>query len=564
MSELLPLLILIPFTASLLCLVARFLGKLLVARIVASASVAGIILLLAPLLPVIQSQGTLSYSMGGWPEPLGIALHLDRLAWTASLMGTVIGFCALLFSFAQKHYKSDFYFFFLMLLAGMEGVVLTGDLFNMFVFIEIVSISSYLLIAYSLNTANLWASLRYLMQSSLSIAFFLLGLFLVYRVTGTFSIRLIGELFNQSEPVTGLRTEIAVALAAAALTVGIGLKAAFIPLHSWLPDAHASAPHPVSALLSGVMIKISFLAVWRILAALGTVGVQALFQWIGPLTALLAVGLALSQTDSKRLLAFHSVSQMGLIITAYGIAAHTGTAALGASLAHVLSHSLFKSLLFLSVGAAIHLTGVRDLDRSREQGISAGPWLLIFFMVGALSISGLPPTGGYLSKTLVVSLVKASPLAAIALRLTAIGTAASMIKLSGLFRRGKTTPSPLHSQPRRTRLSVFHLVPLALLALLCLAGGVVPHLFVRYLVAPSVGTPYARFSSIYTAGHLIESAAYAALGFGIYLVLRTGPARRALKRIKELRLSLDGSLLMVVAAVVLFVVIGGLFVGRIF
>jgi formate hydrogenlyase subunit 3/multisubunit Na+/H+ antiporter MnhD subunit len=578
MAEALVLLILLPFAASLLCLLARFLRRLLLAQIVAAVSFAGILLVLALLVPAVRGRAVLSYAMGGWAEPLGIALYLDGLAWIASVMGTVVGLCALLFAFGEHRYNSDFYFFFLMLLAGMEGVILTGDLFNMFVFIEIVSISSYLLIAYSLDPANLWASLRYLLLSSLSIAVFLLGLFLVYRAAGTFSLRLIeaslssgGGIVSGAASASASGSAKALGLAAAALTVGVGLKAAFVPLHTWLPDAHAAAPHPVSALLSGVMIKISFLAVWRILSAFSSTGIQALFRWLGPLTALLAVVLALSQTDSKRLLAFHSVSQMGLITAAFGAAAGGGSAGLIASLAHVLSHSLFKSLLFLSVGAAIHLTGERDLQRSGNS--SPPPWLMIFFLVGALSISGLPPTGGYVSKTLVVSLFKTSPLLSAALRLTAVGTAASMLKLSGMFRRSRTASPPAAAavtttgtvaaaaEPGRPALSPFCLIALTLLALLCLAGGVAPRFLMQSLVVAAVGNPTDRFPSVYTARHLIESGIYAALAVGLYLLARTRRASRVLKGIRELRLSLDGALLLVVAAVIVFAVLGSILGG---
>ena len=204
MAETLPLLILLPFTASLLCLLARFLNRLLLAQIVTAVSVVASLLILGLLLPVLRNQGMLIYSIGGWPEPLGIALYFDGLAWTASVMGAVVSLCALLFAFGEGSYRSDFYFFFLMLLAGMEGVILTGDLFNMFVFIEILSISSYILIAYSLRRESLWASLRYLLLSSLGIAFFLLGLILVYRSTGTFSLHLIAGSVGASEGAANL------------------------------------------------------------------------------------------------------------------------------------------------------------------------------------------------------------------------------------------------------------------------------------------------------------------------------------------------------------------------
>jgi len=572
MAEALALLILLPFATSLLCLLARFFHRLLLAQVVAAVSIVGMLLILVLLLPVVRSPEQITYAMGGWAEPLGISLYLDSLAWTASVMGTVIGLSALLFAFGEHSYKSDFYFFFLMLMAGMEGVILTGDLFNMFVFIEIVSISSYLLIAYSLDPAKLWASLRYLLLSSLSIAVFLLGLFLIYRSTGTFSLRLIQASLNAGSgsvstaaSASAAGTVKVLSLAAAALTVGAGLKAAFVPLHTWLPDAHAAAPHPVSALLSGVMIKISFLAVWRILSALSATGIQALFRWLGPLTALLAVVFALSQIDSKRLLAFHSVSQMGMITAAFGAATEAGSAGLSASLAHILSHSQFKSLLFLSVGAAIHMTGKQNLQ---QRGTVSPPrWLMPFFLVGALSISGLPPFNGFVSKTLVVSLFKSSPLLGTALRLTAIGTAASMLKLFGMFRKNRTEPLPTTgtaAQSGRSYLSPFCLIALSLLALLCLAGGLAPRLLMQSLVFPAVGTPGARFPSVYTARNLIESGIYAALAVGLFLLARTRRARILLRRIRSLRLSLDGSLLLVVAAVLLFALLGVIHGGELY
>jgi formate hydrogenlyase subunit 3/multisubunit Na+/H+ antiporter MnhD subunit len=636
-ADSLPLLVFLPFSASLLCLLDRLLRRRpLLARAASAASTASSLLLLGLLLPGLRAQGTLACAVGGWLEPLGIVLYLDALAWTASLMGSLVALCALLFAFGEGGYRSDFYFFFLMLLAGMEGVILTGDLFNMFVFLEILSISSYLLIAYSLRGASLWASLRYLLLSSLGIVFFLFGLFLVYRSAGSFSLRLIsagaagragagaaassGAAASAGAAARALRLAAGVPasqtlhLAAAALTVGVGLKAAFVPLHTWLPAAHAAAPHPVSALLSGVMIKISFLAVWRILAALGATGIQALFLWLGPLTALLGVLLALAQTDGKRLLAYHSVSQMGLIAAAYGAAARLGTPALTASLAHILSHSLFKSLLFLSVGAVIHLGGRRNLgDSSRD---NPRPWLIVFFVVGAAAIAGLPPLNGFVSKTLVGSLFKGAGVLGIAIRLTAVGTAASMIKLSALFRgpggrkgkRGaagkpKAAPQPSDAvpcsaaaaapaaaapagpagisapppveEPQRPRLSPFCIAALVLLALLCLAGGVFPRLMLGSLVAPAVagaGQPAVQAASeppaggaalpaayritFYTPRHLLEAVAAAGLGALLYLLVRSRSGGRAAAALRGLRLSLDGALLLVAAAVLLFTVLG--------
>jgi multicomponent Na+:H+ antiporter subunit D len=198
---------------------------------------------------------------------------------------------------------------------------------------------------------------------------------------------------------------------------------------------------------------------------------------------------------------------------------------------------------------------------------------MVFFAAGALSISGLPPFNGFVSKTLVVSLFKSSRLLAAALRLTAVGTAASMIKLSGMFirtRRSRKAPPPgsalaaaaaVPPEPGRTALSPFCLIALSLLALLCLAGGVVPRFLMQSLVLPAVGTPQARLPSIYTVRHLIESGIYAALAVGLYLLVRTRRTRGVLKKIRSFRLSLDGALLLVVAAVVVFAVIGNILGG---
>ncbi len=543
MTEALVLLVFLPFAGAVLCLAARFLPRVPLAPAAACGAGAGVLLLLALLAPAVRARGVLVYAVGGWLEPLGISLYLDMLAWSSSLMGAVVGLCALLFAVGERRHRYDFFFFFLMLMAGMEGVILTGDLFNMFVFLEILSISSYVLIAEGGKGRSLLAGLRYLLASSLAIAFFLLGVFLVYRASGTLSLRLLAS-------AAALRSGPA-AVAAAALTVGVGLKAAFVPLHTWLPAAHAAAPHPVSAVLSGVMIKVSLLAVWRILSALGPAG-PGVFLWLGMLTALLGVGMAIAQTDSKRLLAYHSVSQMGLIVAAYG----AGTAAgLAAAYAHVLSHSLFKSLLFLSVGAVIHLGGRRDL---KEQGPgNPAPWLLGFFLVGALSIAGLPPWGGYVSKSLLASVLKEHPVMAVCFRVVAAGTAASMIKLSGLFLRPRREPAA--APAGRAGPSPLVTVSLSILALLCLAGGLFPRLALDWLVAPAMGAAgKGQGGAVYAAAPLIEALAAAAAGLILYLGVRSRVGGRLTAALARRRVSLDDALLLVVVAFLVFALFGRL------
>jgi formate hydrogenlyase subunit 3/multisubunit Na+/H+ antiporter MnhD subunit len=254
---------------------------------------------------------------------------------------------------------------------------------------------------------------------------------------------------------------------------------------------------------------------------------------------------------------------MGLIAAAFGAAPRTGTVALIASLSHILSHSLFKSLLFLSVGAVIHLTGERNLERYSRNNPQRNPrpWLLAFFAVGALSIAGFPPFNGFVSKTLIGSLFKTSPLLGTALRLSAAGTAASMIKLSGMFRwrrKPRNAPIATHPDVRTPQLSYWCICSLSLLVLLCLAAGVTPHFMTAQVFAPSVGASRRISSNVYTVRNLAEAAATAAAGFLLYLLVRTPGVHRTLKRLEGLHLSLDGALLLVVAAVVLFAVAGGL------
>jgi formate hydrogenlyase subunit 3/multisubunit Na+/H+ antiporter MnhD subunit len=513
-SGLLILLLVLPLGGAL----ATALGKKLprlgpAAGLLVPAACLGLLVPLAPAaLAALEGGPALVYELGRWSEPVGIALYFDGLAWLTSAVGLLVALCALLFAVSEGGHPPSFYFFFLLLIFGMQGVILTGDLFNLFVFLEVLSIASYILIAGAGKPRSLVASFRYLMISSLGIAFFLLGTFLFYRAAGTLSLRLLGEALAGASPAARWELELAVVC----LAVGVGVKASFLPFHTWLPDAHAAAPHPVSAVLSGVMIKVSFLVVWRLLRLFAAADLQVVLLWVGALTALFGVGAAISQVDAKRLLAFHSVSQMGYIVAAFGAgAAATGGAgaaagragvALGASLYHLVSHSLFKSLLFLAVGAVIHLTGERDLRRAarqRPQAALAGrvPVLFALFLAGALSISGLPPFNGYVSKGLVTASLKGQPLAYGLILLAGAGTVASMLKLSGIFfRRRETGPAagavaepaaaPALSSPAaaaRNRLPLSMYLPLALLAALCLTTGLLPRPVGGMLAAIALG-----------------------------------------------------------------------------
>jgi len=553
MNNLVIFLILIPLVASSFSLLNRYFPRLRIAEAASFGALILCLIFLGLLFQPLLKQKVINYPVGGWQEPLGINLYMDGLAWGSSLMGMTIALLALIFAWGEKKYRYNFYFFFLILIAGMEGVILTGDLFNMFVFFEILSIASYILIAYSRERKSILASFNYLLISSLGMGFFLLAIFLLYQQTGILSLREIAYLQLQTKgnlPVFNL--------AIISLIVGIGVKAAFIPLHTWLPDAHAFAPHPVSAILSGVMIKVSFLSIWRILRLFQAIKTQQIFLWIGAITAFMAVIWAIAQDDSKKLLAYHSISQMGFIIASFGVAT---SLSLAASFYHLLNHSLFKSLLFLSIGCVICSMEERDIQKLSGLGRKM-PFVFLAFMVGALSICGIPPFNGYVSKNLISLSLKEHPLAYYLIFLASIGTVASFTKLSQIFRKdrakrknqGKEEASA--SRLHQKKLSRGMLIPLGILSILCILTGILPHLWTAAISKLITGEELRLIPVVYSLSSLTNSVFILGLGFALYLGIRSSLGQRILKYIRGLKLGLNNSLFLLVGGFLFLIFLG--------
>jgi len=537
-------LIIIPFAASFLVLLDGYLLGLNRSATIAFVAICTCLTLLTIISPLILQGKTINYPVGGWKEPVGINIYMDGLAWIASLIGTLITLLALIFSIGERKYDYKFYFLFLVLLGGMEGIILTGDIFNMFVFFEIVSVASYILIAYPKKERSIMASFNYLLISSLGMGFFLLGIALLYQQTGILSLREIA----QARDGVNVNSTLFI-LTITSLTAGIGVKAAFIPLHTWLPNAHAFAPHPVSAILSGVIIKVSFLAIWRILRLLDIFYLQHAFIWIGAVTAFLAVILAIAQSDCKKLLAYSSISQMGFIIASFGVAT---SFSLTASLYHILNHSIFKSLLFLSVGAVIYTTGKRKVNDLAGLGKKI-PFAKIGFLIGALSICGIPPFNGYASKALIFSSLKAYPFVRLLIFLASVGTVTSFIKLSRVFRGGEKS----FSSRKENRKKVPHemLIPLAVLSTLCVITGIWPHLTTK-VISRLLFRENLKYSlSFYSPSKLGSSALALGSGLLLYLFIKSSEGEKTLYLIRKLRISLNNSLLLVIVGFILMVII---------
>ncbi|MHC4221718.1 MAG: complex I subunit 5 family protein, partial [Planctomycetota bacterium] len=272
------------------------------------AQLATIFLLVIAILSIGQSR---YYEVGNWSIPLGINLVLDGLSSLLLLAIGVVSAAAMLFSvryMEQYTAKAKYLSLFMLMIAGMNGVVLSGDIFNLFVFLEIASIASYALVGFGCEHEELEASFKYMALGSVASMFVLFGVGVVYGNTGSLNMAYISRTIQQ----TGMNPGLAFALAL--FIAGFGLKAALVPFHAWLPDAHPSAPAPISAMLSGVLIKaLGVYALTRII--FNVFGISVPISWVlitlGVLSMVVGVFLAVGQWDFKRLLAYHSISQTG-------------------------------------------------------------------------------------------------------------------------------------------------------------------------------------------------------------------------------------------------------------
>jgi multicomponent Na+:H+ antiporter subunit D len=356
--------------------------------------------------PIVQRTGWLG-------EAVNINIALDGFSVFMLMAIQLVTFCVGLYSIDyMEHYgsKSIYYALLLMMAAGMNGLVLSNDLFSVYIFLEVAAIASYALVAFGLEPEELEASFKYLMLSVVASAAILVSIAALFFMTGGLSFAAVAE------GLRALEARGAVGVCAALFLMGFGLKAALIPFHAWLPDAHPSAPAPISAILSGLLIKVSgvyaltriFFQVFGLTPALSQV-----VMWLGAVSVVVAALLALGQKDMKRMLAYSSISQVGYVVLGIGLGTPLGVAG---GLFHLFNHALAKGLLFLNSGSVQQATGTRNLEEmgglAKRMPFTAGTNL-----VGALSIAGVPPLGGFWSKLLIImALVQAReiPLAVIA------------------------------------------------------------------------------------------------------------------------------------------------------
>jgi formate hydrogenlyase subunit 3/multisubunit Na+/H+ antiporter MnhD subunit len=388
------------------------------------------------------------------------------------------------------------WFFFNLFVAGMVMVVVARTAFLFLVAWEIMSLAAYCLVTFEHEKAEVRkAGWIYLIATHLGVAFLFLAFTLLGRHAGSLEFQAFHALPALGAGWSGLIFVLAL--------VGFGAKAGFVPFHVWLPEAHPAAPSHVSALMSGVMIKMGLYGILRILTFLG----QPAPWWgltlagLGLLTGLVGIGLALQQRDVKRVLAYSSIENMGLIGLALGVGLWgwannlPAVAALGvtASLLHVWNHALMKGLMFLAAGSVLHGTGTRDMERLGGL-MKRMPWTASAMMVGAVAICALPPLNGFVSEWLMyLGLLKCGIVnndsrglmalfAAGLLALIGSLAAVTFVRLTGVVLLG----SPRSEAARRAHeSSPWLLGPMLLLVVLCLGAALVPGTVTGWL-APTI------------------------------------------------------------------------------
>lgn len=416
-------------------------------------------------LQLSAAAGKLVYNVGGWSPPIGICLVLDGFSGLMLAIVNLVSFLAMVYSIKYMDRYTEkwkFHVLFMIMLGGMNGVILSGDLFNLYVMLEAASISAYALVAFGIEPEGLEASFKYAVMGALASIFILLGVVLIYSYASTLNMTDVAAALRG-----GPRTPL-IGLVSVLFLAGFGLKAAIVPFHAWLPDAHSSAPSPVSAVLSGVFIKtLGIYALCRIFFNVIGIsgGVLFVFMILGALSMTAGAFLAIAQNDIKRMFAYSSISQIGYIVLALGIG--TPLAVFGA-LFHLFNHAFFKSLLFFNAGAIEYSTGERTLDRlgGLNSKLPVTGWTSL---IGSMGISGIPPLGGFWSKLIIIiAAVQARHfvLAAIA-ALVSIITLAYYLKFQSFAFFGKLNEA--WTNIKEVPLSMK--LPMIVLALVCIGGG---------------------------------------------------------------------------------------------
>jgi len=357
------------------------------------------------LLQQVMADGVVSYALGGWAPPLGIEYRVDLVSAYILVLVSLMG--ALVMSYAPRSVASEiaperqawFYTMYLLCLTGLLGITITGDAFNAFVFLEVSSLSTYVLIALGRDRRALLSAYQYLIVGTIGATFYVIGVGLLYVMTGTLNLADIAARIGDVENIRPLLAALAF------ITVGISLKIALFPVHLWLPNAYAFAPSVVTIFLASTATKVAIYLLLRYLFSV--FGVAFVFDDLPVTEILIALSVAamliasivaVFQANVKRMLAYSSVAQVGYIVLGIGFASTTG---LTAGIVHLFNHAMTKGGLFLALGCVVLRLGSAQLESLEGLGRRM-PLTMFAFVLGGLSLIGVPLTAGFISKWVLV------------------------------------------------------------------------------------------------------------------------------------------------------------------
>ena len=431
---------------------------------------------------------TISLVLGGWGRGMGVELADDRYSLVFCLLVLLLAGGVIAYLWKER-LRPYFYMLLHLLFGSVFALLFARDLFNIYVIMELLTLTSFLLVAYERRAYQIWASLKYLLLASLGMGMYLFGVAIIYYHTGTLNLGLLASRLATEQGTPWLL------LSSSLLVTGIAIKSGIFIFSLWLPAAHASASPAISALLSGLVIKMGVVVLFR-LAAVVDLSLPLLV--LGSLTGLLGVVYAIFTYDLKRMLAFHTLSQIGYILLGIGIGSPI---TIDGSLAYAVGHGLFKGLLFLAAGAAVQATKRRTIPGLIVERAQIPLAVRVGLLVGTMGIMGLPPLAGFCGKSLLESGVRSPVLKGI-LFLLSIGTVISFSKLIPLFRfeRGPSSTWPKKLSYVTLGLPILLFLPLTRLVLL-----------------------FDDWKEFLSVVHVLESLIVVGVGYLIYRILPKRP-----------------------------------------
>ncbi|WP_096188319.1 Na+/H+ antiporter subunit D [Evansella halocellulosilytica] len=392
MNNIVLLPILIPFIMGVVLIF--FKNHTVIQRYISAITAIAILAASSYVTMLTYQDGIMTLELGNWPAPFGIVLVSDLFAGLMLILASIVGVACLFFAFQTIHEKREknyFYPFYFFLLTGVNGAFLTGDLFNLFVFFEVMLIASYILIVIGGTKYQLRESFKYVVINIVASAFFVIGVAYLYSVTGTLNFAHLAERVAEVEQ-TGVLNVIAILF-----LLVFGMKGALFPLYFWLPKSYYGPPAAIAALFGGLLTKVGIYAIIRSFTLIFTHNPDFTHNIILALagaTMFFGVLGAVSQFDFKRILSYHIISQVGYMVMGLGL---YSPLAIAGAIYYIAHHIIVKSALFLFAGATQKITGTTDLKKMSGL-LKTHPALGWLFFISAISLAGIPPLSGFFSK----------------------------------------------------------------------------------------------------------------------------------------------------------------------